>query len=114
MTTFHRIELLYNMCGHYQEVHGPGTRARGCENSLKRDGAGTASKPPGEPPGQVWRAWAPAERLLLFEVKQGWGPLCDFLEVPEPSEEFPHVNDTAATQALIKAAMENGIENIYQ
>ncbi len=81
---------------------------------MTRDGAVTASKPPGEPPGQVGRAWAPAERLLLFEVKQGCGPLCDFLEVAEPSEAFPHVNDTAATQAVIKAAMENGIENIFQ
>ncbi len=56
----------------------------------------------------------PADRLLLFEVKQGWGPLCDFLEVAEPGEAFPHINDTAATQALIKSAMENGIENIFR
>jgi hypothetical protein len=36
----------------------------------------------------------PAERLLVFEVKQGWGPLCGFLGVPEPSTPFPNVNDT--------------------
>jgi hypothetical protein len=37
----------------------------------------------------------PAERLLVFEVKQGWAPLCKFLDVPEPNEPFPRVNDTA-------------------
>jgi hypothetical protein len=38
----------------------------------------------------------PAERLLVFEVKEGWAPLCEFLGVPVPSEPFPRVNDTAA------------------
>lgn len=34
----------------------------------------------------------PADRLLVFEVKQGWGPLCDFLGVPVPDVEFPRTN----------------------
>jgi hypothetical protein len=33
------------------------------------------------------------ERLLVWNVTEGWGPLCEFLEVPVPSEPFPHVND---------------------
>ncbi|MFN8594325.1 MAG: sulfotransferase [Thermomicrobiales bacterium] len=38
----------------------------------------------------------PAARLLVFDVKQGWDPLCDFLGVPVPAgEPFPHVNDSA-------------------
>ena len=38
----------------------------------------------------------PAERLLVFDVKQGWGRLCAFLGVPVPAgEPFPHVNDAA-------------------
>jgi hypothetical protein len=38
----------------------------------------------------------PAERLLVFDVKEGWGPLCAFLGVPVPEgEPFPHVNDAA-------------------
>ena len=41
------------------------------------------------------KAEIPADRLLVFEVKQGWGPLCEFLGVPEPEEPFPNVNDTA-------------------
>ncbi|WP_304440382.1 sulfotransferase, partial [Frankia sp. EI5c] len=34
-----------------------------------------------------------ADRLLVFDVAQGWGPLCDFLGVPVPAEEFPRLND---------------------
>ncbi|MBT8066931.1 MAG: hypothetical protein KJO09_06790 [Gammaproteobacteria bacterium] len=34
----------------------------------------------------------PADQLLVFEVKQGWGPLCAFLGVPEPTEAFPRTN----------------------
>jgi hypothetical protein len=35
----------------------------------------------------------PAERLLVWEVTDGWEPLCEFLEVEVPSEPLPHVND---------------------
>ena len=37
----------------------------------------------------------PADRLLIFEVKQGWGPLCELLGLPEPDESFPRTNDRA-------------------
>jgi hypothetical protein len=40
------------------------------------------------------KATVPAERLLVFQVSEGWGPLCDFLGVPVPDEEFPHVNES--------------------
>ena len=35
----------------------------------------------------------PADRLLVFDVKQGWEPLCAFLGVLVPDTPFPHVND---------------------
>ena len=38
------------------------------------------------------RATIPPGQLLEFEVKQGWGPLCEFLEVPAPDEPFPRTN----------------------
>lgn len=41
-------------------------------------------------------------RLLVFEVTQGWQPLCDFLELPVPDEPFPHVNDRAAFAEQIR------------
>ncbi|MFI0450328.1 sulfotransferase family protein [Actinomadura sp. 6N118] len=34
------------------------------------------------------------DRLLVYDVKQGWKPLCAFLGVDVPSEDFPHLNDT--------------------
>ncbi len=35
----------------------------------------------------------PAERLLVFDVREGWQPLCSFLGVPVPEEPFPHLNE---------------------
>ena len=40
------------------------------------------------------RREVPPDRLLVFDVKEGWEPLCDFLEAAPPDEEFPHLNDT--------------------
>lgn len=34
----------------------------------------------------------PPDRLLVYEIKQGWEPLCAFLEVPVPDRPFPHTN----------------------
>lgn len=38
----------------------------------------------------------PAEKLLVWNPADGWEPLCDFLELPVPSEPVPKTNDTAA------------------
>ncbi|MCA9998722.1 MAG: hypothetical protein KDE56_23320 [Anaerolineales bacterium] len=38
----------------------------------------------------------PADRLLRYHVKEGWPPLCTFLEVPEPAESFPKRNARAS------------------
>lgn len=37
----------------------------------------------------------PKDRLLCFNVKEGWPPLCSFLGVDEPSEPFPKGNTQA-------------------
>jgi len=37
----------------------------------------------------------PQERLLVYEVPEGWQPLCDFLNVPVPTDKpFPNKNST--------------------
>jgi hypothetical protein len=42
----------------------------------------------------------PPEQLLVYEVRDGWGPLCAFLGVPAPDgKPFPHLNDTAEFRA---------------
>ena len=39
------------------------------------------------------RQTVPEEDLLIFDVKDGWGPLCDFLGVGIPENRpFPHLN----------------------
>lgn len=43
------------------------------------------------------RAAVPADKLLVFEVTQGWAPLCEFLGVPIPAEPFPHLNEGVTT-----------------
>lgn len=34
------------------------------------------------------------ERLLVWSARDGWEPLCHFLEVPVPDEAFPRTNST--------------------
>ena len=43
----------------------------------------------------------PEGRLLVYEVKQGWGPLCEFLGVEVPDKPFPRLNDAGEVQRLI-------------
>ena len=38
------------------------------------------------------QAVIPAEKLLVFNVKQGWKPLCEFLGCDAPSVPFPRAN----------------------
>ncbi|KAJ5175635.1 uncharacterized protein N7482_001512 [Penicillium canariense] len=43
---------------------------------------------------QKIQSMVPAERLLLYHVKEGWEPLCKFLGQPIPSTSMINVNDT--------------------
>ncbi|XP_078354457.1 uncharacterized protein LOC144639074 [Oculina patagonica] len=38
------------------------------------------------------QAVIPTEKLLIYNVKQGWKPLCEFLGCEVPSTEFPRAN----------------------
>ncbi|KDA03097.1 sulfotransferase family protein [Hyphomonas oceanitis] len=38
------------------------------------------------------KATVPPERLLVHSAKDGWGPLCAFLEVPVPLTPYPRTN----------------------
>lgn len=46
------------------------------------------------------RREVPAERLLVFNVKQGWAPLCEFLAVPLPEDgrPFPRAHEGLLVQ----------------
>jgi hypothetical protein len=44
------------------------------------------------------RATADPDRLLVYNVAEGWEPLCEFLGVPAPDHPFPRLNSTAELQ----------------
>lgn len=48
------------------------------------------------------KEFVPAERLLVYNVKEGWEPLCNFLNVPVPAEPFPHLNDRVLMQRAMR------------
>ncbi len=54
------------------------------------------------------RGHVPSQRLLVYEVTQGWGPLCEFLGVEVPQDEpFPRLNDSDSFKELIPRMVGN-------
>jgi len=46
----------------------------------------------------------PEEDLLVWNVKEGWEPLCEFLGEPIPEVPFPHANKTGDMEYIDKYA----------
>ena len=55
----------------------------------------------------------PEDQLLVFNVKQGWKPLCDFLDLPTPAKPFPHFNDSQYFKQLIKRIRVSAFFMVY-
>jgi len=53
---------------------------------------------------EIIRSIAP-ERLLVYQISDGWGPLCKFLGVPVPKSDFPRINSRDETKALLSSLM---------
>jgi hypothetical protein len=49
------------------------------------------------------RETIPEEQLLVFQVKEGWEPLCKFLNVPVPDEPFPRTNNREEFWELVNS-----------
>ena len=48
------------------------------------------------------KQFVPAQRLLVYEVKEGWEPLCDFLGVEAPKDKsFPRSNDSDSFRRIV-------------
>ena len=63
---------------------------------------------------EVYNEWnarvqrtVPNDNLLLFNVKEGWKPLCEFLGVPVPDKEFPKVNSTEFFQKIFRPQLDS-------
>lgn len=50
------------------------------------------------------KAEIPADRLLVHQAKDGWGPLCAFLGVPVPETPYPRTNSKQEFFDLMKGA----------
>lgn len=48
------------------------------------------------------KARVPADQLLVYDVKEGWEPLCRFLGVPVPEGPFPRLNDAAEFKRRVR------------
>ncbi|MCB9954155.1 MAG: sulfotransferase family protein [Planctomycetaceae bacterium] len=51
---------------------------------------------------QAVRETIPADRLLIYQVKEGWEPLCQFLKVPVPTSVFPKSNSREGFPEMVK------------
>jgi hypothetical protein len=53
------------------------------------------------------KATVPGERLLVWNPREGWEPLCEFLEVSVPAEPLPRLNDTMSfREGIIGGALD--------
>ncbi len=48
------------------------------------------------------KAFVPADKLLILDVSEGWGPLCKFLGVAEPAEPVAHLNKKEDFSEMLK------------
>lgn len=52
----------------------------------------------------------PGEKLVFFDVRDGWGPLCEALGKAVPVDvPFPHVNDVEAFGGLVREKIRRGL-----
>lgn len=57
------------------------------------------------------RSLVPPERLLEYNINDGWAPLCEFLEKEIPNDPFPHSNDVADFRNRCKTRNRHQIMN---
>lgn len=85
---------------------------------LARDGEGAAFDPTQPDPGAAMAAFdrhnerirrsIARERLLVFEARQGWEPLCEFLEVPVPDSPYPRANSREEFHEMVARVQAGG------
>ena len=44
----------------------------------------------------------PSTRLLVYQITEGWEPLCRFLDVPVPNQPFPRLNERATFKQRVR------------
>ena len=56
----------------------------------------------------------PKERLLKFDLKEGWGPLCAFLGKEKPDAPFPSLNERGALAERSKKFQKRSLFNVLR
>lgn len=55
----------------------------------------------------------PKYKLLVFDVAQGWTPLCEFLNLPEPDTPFPKKNlSLESIKAIVRKRREQAVKEV--
>ena len=55
------------------------------------------------------KAYVPKEKLLVYDVREGWAPLCSFLGMPEPAEPLPHLNKKENFKSMLAELMKGNM-----
>ncbi len=55
------------------------------------------------------RKVVPKDKLMLYSVKEGWGPLCEILRVDVLDEPFPRANDSKVVEELFRHKVTQGL-----
>ena len=55
------------------------------------------------------KKYVPADKLLVFDVTEGWEPLCKFLHAELPGEPLPHTNKKEDFPAMVKDLMSGNL-----
>lgn len=59
------------------------------------------------------QAVIPKEKLLIFNVKQGWKPLCEFLGCEIPDQEFPRRNVKGEGAKLVSSMVNDAVRKLF-
>jgi len=51
------------------------------------------------------KEFVPADKLLVYNVTEGWEPLCEFLEVDVPQQAFPNANKGGGFKEFVTSLM---------
>ena len=63
---------------------------------------------------ELVRRVCPKERLLEFDLKEGWGPLCAFLGKEAPDVAFPRLNERGALAERSKEFQKQSLRNVLR
>lgn len=56
------------------------------------------------------KQFVPPKQLLVYDVKAGWEPLCEFLGVPVPNIPFPRTNRTEHFHKMKKVTLKRPVD----